>query len=150
MRQRLIKVLDYKERQWLFKAVFRMILSDKNVADEEVDELMESLKRAAGRDIKDFKEVTHSPDFQERLKPLKGISYEHAFIILAEIVRVAALDSKVVLEEEELIKEILSLLDFGEEALEKVMKWAKRLALVNAEEAVLKNGLITHYLHDSV
>lgn len=148
MRQRLINELDYKERQWLFKAIFRMTLADKNVAKEEVDELLESLRKAAGRDIKDFKEVTHSPKFLERLKPLKGISYEHAFIILAEIVRVAAIDSKVVLEEEELIKEILSLLDFREEALEKVMKWAKRLALVNAEEETLKTELIAHYLHD--
>lgn len=126
-----------------------MILADKNVAAEEVEELTESLRRAAGRDIKDFKEVTHSPQFLERLKPLKGISFEHAFIILAEIVRVAAIDSKVVLEEEELIKEILSLLDFGEEALEKVMEWARKLARVNAEEESLKTELITDYLHDA-
>ncbi len=149
MRQRLINTLDYKERQWLYKAIFRMILADKNVAAEEVEELTESLRRAAGRDIKDFKEVTHSPQFLERLKPLKGISFEHAFIVLAEIVRVAAIDSKVVLEEEELIKEILSLLDFGEEALEKVMEWAKKLARVNAEEESLKTELITDYLHDA-
>lgn len=147
MRNRLIKNLDYKERQWLYKAVFRMILADKNVAKEEVDELMESLRRVAGRDFKDFAEVTHSPEFLERLGPLKGICYEHAFVILAEIVRVAAIDSRVVLEEEELLKEVLSLLDFDESAVDKVVQWAKKLALVNAEELKLQEELVAHYLH---
>lgn len=146
MRNRLIKLLDYKERQWLYRAVFQMILADKNVAKEEVDELLESLRRVAGRDIKDFTEVTHSPEFLSRLKPLKGICYEHAFIILAEIVRVAAIDSRIALEEEHLLKEVLSLLDFDDRAVEKVVKWAKQLALVNAKEKDLKEEMLGHYL----
>lgn len=147
MRNRLIKNLDYKERKWLYKAVFHMIMADKTVAREEMDDLMESLKRVAGKDIKDFKEVTRYPEFLERLKPLRGISYDHAFIILIEIVRVAAIDSRIVLEEEELLKELLKLLDFDEKAIDKVMIWARQLASINEEEKHLKEELVAHYLH---
>lgn len=147
MRNRLIKNLDYKERKWLYKAVFHMIMADKNVAREEVDELMESLRRVAGKDIKDFKEVTRYPEMLERLKPLKGISYDHAFIILMEVVRVAAIDSRIVLEEEEMLKDVLQLLEFDDKAIDKVMDWAKKLALINEEESNLKQELVAHYLH---
>ncbi|MBU2510077.1 hypothetical protein KJ966_02025 [bacterium] len=145
MRKRLIKILDYKERQWLFKAIFRMIISDKNVAKEEVDDLLESLKLVAGKEIVDITEISKSPEFLKPLKPLKGIDYHHAFIILTEVVRVAAIDSKIVLEEEELLKEILALLDFDETALTKVMEWARRLAIVNREENELKKELREDY-----
>lgn len=145
MRKRLIKELDYKERLWLAKAIFRMIVADKNVAKEEVDDLLESLKRIAGKEIVDVSEVTRSPEFMQPLQPLKGVDYHHAFIILAEIVRVAAIDSKVVLEEEELLKEILELLDFDRSALDKVLEWARRLAIVNQEECELKEELRDAY-----
>ncbi|MCG8333307.1 MAG: hypothetical protein MJE63_02250 [Proteobacteria bacterium] len=146
MRNSLIKKLDYKARQWLYKAVFQMILADKNVAKEEVDSLLESLRRVSGKDIKDFSQVTSSPEFLVPLKPLRGISYDHAFIIVAELVRVAAIDSRIALEEAELLKEVLSLLDFDNRAIQKVVKWAKQLATVNAEEHYLKEELLSYYL----
>lgn len=146
MRNSLIKKLDYKARQWLYKAVFQMILADKNVAKEEVDSLLESLRRVSGKDIKDFSQVTSSPEFLVSLKPLRGISYDHAFIIVAELVRVAAIDSRIALEEAELLKEVLSLLDFDNRAIQKVVKWAKQLATVNAEEHYLKEELLSLYL----
>lgn len=123
-----------------------MILADKNVAKEEVDSLLESLRRVSGKDIKDFSQVTSSPEFLVPLKPLRGISYDHAFIIVAELVRVAAIDSRIALEEAELLKEVLSLLDFDNRAIQKVVKWAKQLATVNAEEHYLKEELLSYYL----
>lgn len=147
MRNRLIKKLDYKERQWLYKAIFHMIMADKTVAHEEVDELLETLKRVAGKDIDDFKAVTCSPEFLSPLKPLKGIKFDHAFIILSEIARVAAIDSLIALEEEELLKELISLLDFTENAVERVLQWTKRLAVINKQEDQLKEELKPHYLH---
>ena len=145
MRQRLIKKLDYKERHWLYKAVFRMILADKTVAKEEVDELLDTLRRIAGRDIKDFTEITHSHEFMEPLQRLKGIPFDHAFIIVAEIIRAASIDCHIALEEEELLREILSLLDFNEGALTKVLDWAKKLARINSEEFSLKEELAGTY-----
>lgn len=123
-----------------------MILADKNVAKEEVDSLLESLRRVSGKDIKDFSQVTSSPEFLVPLKPLRGICYDHAFIIVAELVRVAAIDSRIALEEAQLLKEVLSLLDFDDSAIQKVVKWAKQLATVNAEEHYLKDELLVHYL----
>ncbi len=145
MRKRLIKLLDYKERRWLYKAIFRMIIADKNVAKEEVDDLLEALKMVAGKDNIDITEIPKSPELLKPLKPLNGIDYNHAFIILTEVVRVAAIDSKIVLEEEELLKEILALLDFDETALTKVMEWSRRLAIVNREEDELKEELREDY-----
>ena len=123
-----------------------MIIADKNVAKEEIDDLMESLQKIAGKELQDITEVTKSPEALSPLKPLKGISYQHAFIILTELVRVAAIDSKIVLEEEELLKEVLSLLDFDQAALEKVVKWGQKLATINQEENELKGELESDYL----
>lgn len=146
MRKRLIKKLDYKERNWLYKAIFRMIVADKAVAKEEVDELMETLRMVAGKDIKDFSVITSSPEFLEPLKPLKRIPFEHSFIILSEIIRVAAIDYNLAIEEQELLQEIISLLDFKQDALGDVMDWARNLAQINREELELKEVLKQKYL----
>ncbi len=61
--------------------------------------------------------------------------------------RIAAIDSKIVLEESNLLGEILSLLDFKKEAVEEVVKWAKRMALVNKEEDQVKLKLKQYYKH---
>ncbi len=145
MRKRLIKQLDFKERQWLYSAVIRMIIADKSVAKEEVEELKETLMLIAGKELKDVKEIIKSPELMAPLRPLNNIKFDHAFIMLTEVARVAAIDSKVVLEEEELIKEIMSLLDFDESSVDKVIGWTKRLALVNKEEENLKDSIRDSY-----
>ncbi|MCP4754603.1 MAG: hypothetical protein GY866_27280 [Proteobacteria bacterium] len=145
MRKRLVGLLDYKERQWLHKAIMKMIVADKSIAQEEVDDLKETLKMLAGTELKDLKKFITSSEFSVPLQPLKNIEYEHAFIIVMEIARVAAIDSKVVLDEAELLKEILSLLDFNKAAVNKVMDWTKKLALINQEEDRLKDELKNYF-----
>ena len=145
MRKRLINQLDYKERKWLHCATIKMIIADKSIAEEEVEELKKTYAQMAGKDDANPREVFSSPDVIMPLKCPGNISYEHAFIMLSEIVRVAAIDSKIALEEEELLEEILSLLNFKNEAITKVLEWAKRLALANQEEEVLKAGLKEFY-----
>ncbi len=145
MRKRLIKKLDFKERQWLYSAVIRMIIADKSVAKEEVEELKETLMLIAGKELKGVKEIIGSPELMAPLRPLNNIKFERAFIMLTEVARVAAIDSKVVLEEEELIKEIMLLLDFNESSVDKVIAWTKRLALVNKEEENLKESIRDSY-----
>ncbi len=145
MRKRLIKKLDFKERQWLYKAVISMIIADKTVATEEVDDLKDTLKMVAGKELKEIGDYINSKDFLDPMQPLHNIDFENAFIILTEIARVAAIDSKIVLEEEALLQEILSLLDFREDDIERVMAWTKKLALINKEEDDLKNELCIGY-----
>ncbi len=145
MRKRLINQLDYKERKWLHCAIIRMIIADNSIAEEEVEDLKKTYAQMVGKDAVNPREVFSAPDVSMPLKRPGNISYEHAFIMLSEIVRVAAIDSKVVLEERELLKEILSLLNFKAEAVSKVLQWAKRLALANKEEEILKNSLRDYY-----
>jgi hypothetical protein len=145
MRKRLIKQLDYKERQWLYKAIFQMIMADKSVAREEIDELKYTLRQITGKDLKDYSGIVKSAEFLIPLKPLKNITFDHAFIMLMEIARVSAIDSDFVLAEEELITEILSLLDFEESAVNKVIQWTKKLAVINKEEEDLKKELENSY-----
>ena len=145
MRKRLIKQLDYKERQWLYRAIFQMIMADKTVAPEEIEELTDTLRQVAGKDLKDYSYIVNSAEFLSPLKPVKNITFHHACIMLMEIARVAAIDSTVVLEEEELISEILSLLGFEESAVNKVIQWTKKLALTNKEEEELKKELENSY-----
>lgn len=145
MRKRLIKQLDYKERHWLYRAIFQMIMADKTVAPEEIEELTDTLRQVAGKDLKDYSYIVNSAEFLSPLKPVKNITFDHACIMLMEIARVAAIDSTVVLEEEELISEILSLLGFEESAVNKVIQWTKKLALTNKEEEELKKELENSY-----
>ena len=145
MRKRLIKQLDYKERQWLYKAIFQMIMADKSVAREEIDELKFTLRQITGKDLNDYSGIVNSAEFLIPLKPLNNISFDHAFIMLMEIPRVSAIDSDFVLAEEELITEILSLLDFEESAVNKVVQWTKKLAIINKEEEDLKKELKNSY-----
>ena len=118
-----------------------MIIADKAIAPEEVEDLKETLKIIAGKDLKDLKEIVTSSDFSLPMRPLQNIGFESAFIILVEIARTAANDSRFVLEEQALLKEYFSLLDFDEESLNKVMKWTEKLALINKEEEALKQDL---------
>ena len=145
MRERLIKQLDYKERQWLYKAIFQMIMSDKSVAREEIDELKYTLRLITGKDLKDYSSIVNTAEYLVPLKPLNNISFDHAFIILMEIARVSAIDSDFVSAEEELITEIMSLLDFKESAVNKVIQWTKKLAKINKEEENLRNELGNSY-----
>ncbi len=145
MRERLIKQLDYKERQWLYKAVFQMIMSDKSVAREEIDELKYTLRLITGKDLKDYSSIVNSAEYLIPLKPLNNISFDHAFIMLMEIARVSAIDSDFVLAEEELITEIMSLLDFKESTVNKVIQWTKKLAIINKEEGDLRKELENSY-----
>lgn len=141
MRKRLINNLDYKERQWFYKAVIQMIIADKNIAPEEVDDLKDTLKMIAGKELKDFKDIVTSPDFSIPLRPLRNIDFESAFVIIMELARIAAIDARFVLEEKELLKEYFSLLEFDEDSLKKIMAWTERLALLNKEEETLKEEL---------
>jgi len=145
MRKRLINSLDYKERQWFYKAIIQMIIADKSIAPEEVDDLKDTLKMIAGKELKDFKDILTSPDFAIPLRPLRNIGFESAFVIIMEIARIAAIDSRFVLEEKELLKEYFSLLEFDEDSLKKVMEWTEKLALINKEEATLKGELEKAY-----
>ncbi len=145
MRKSHIKKLDFKERTWLFRSVISMILADKSIAKEEIEDLKDTLKMIAGKELKELGDYVQSPNYQVPLRPLPFIDYDHAFIILMEIARVAAIDSVIVLEEEELLKEVISLLDFDKKAINKVMKWTKRLALINSEEKKLKEELKQFY-----
>ncbi len=147
MRKRYIAKLDYNERQWFFKAAILMIIADKSVAEEEVEELKLTVQQMAGPNYKGIADVLKSPGLMTPLKPLKNIKYEKALIIIFELARIAALDSKVVLEETALLNEILSLLNFKKEAVDDVIAWAKRLALVNKEEEKLKDELKLFYKH---
>lgn len=145
MRKLLISKLDYKQRQWFFKAALRMIIADKTIAPAEVEDLKDSLKQCAGKDMDDLKAIFTSTEFAKPLTPLKSIPFENAFIILTEIARLAAIDSKFVLEEEDLLREIFSQLNFQEEGIEKLLVWTRKLALVNKEEEQLKKELETFY-----
>lgn len=145
MRRLLINKLDYNQRQWFFKAALQMIVADKTIAPEEVEDLKDSLKRCAGKDMDDLKTIFTSPEFSKPLKALKNIPFENAFIILAEIARLAAIDSKFVLEEEDLLREFFALLDFHTDGIEKLIAWTRRLALVNQEEDQLKQELSKYY-----
>ena len=145
MRKRYISKLNYNERQWFFKAAVLMIIADKSVADEEIEELKQTVQQMAGPNYQGISDVLKSPNLMAPLKPLKNIKYEKALIIIFELARIAALDSKVVLEESALLNEILSLLDFKKEAVDDVIAWAKRLALVNKEEEQLKDDLKLFY-----
>jgi len=145
MRKRFISKLDYHERQWFFKAAILMIIADKSVAEEEVEELKQTVQQMAGPDYQGVADILKSSFMTTPLKPLKNIKYDKALIIIIELARIAALDSKVVLEESTLLDEILSLMDFKKDAVDVVVKWAKRLALVNKEEENRKNELKQFY-----
>ena len=147
MRQRLINKLDFKEREWFFKAAILMIIADKSVAEEEVEELKTTLRHLAGNDTQSIEFALKSPKMMTPLKPLRNIKYENALIIIFELARIAAIDSKIVLEESNLLDEVLSLLDFEKKAVKNVVSWAKRMALVNKEEEQLKTDLKQFYLH---
>ncbi len=129
----------------MYKAIFQMIMSDKSVAREEIDELKYTLRLITGKDLKDYSSIVKSAEYLIPLKPFNNISFDHAFIILMEIARVSAIDSDFVLEEEELITEIMSLLDFKESAVNKVIQWTKKLAIINKEEEDLRKELENSY-----
>jgi len=146
MRRELIHQLDYKERKWLYKAITRMVIVDKAVLKQEIEDLKESLAGLSGAETKDLKHVIEDPDFKLPLRKLDNISYESAFIILSEIARLAAIDAKVAQEEKILISEILQLLSFDAEATDQIVSWMENLAKVNLEESRLKDALSKHYL----
>ena len=118
-----------------------MIIADKNIAPEEVDDLKDTLKMIAGKELKDFKDILTSPDFSIPLRPLRNIGFDSAFIIIMELARIAAIDARFVLEEKELLKEYFSLLEFDEDSLKKIMEWTEKLALINKEEETLREEL---------
>jgi len=127
-----------------------MVIADAPVVKEEIDELKESVLLYAGKEVKNFKQFLSSTEMRSPLKPLTGASYEDAFSILIELAKIAAIDCQFVREEELLLKEMLSLLDFDNKAVDKVVNWAKRLAEVNHEEQKLKQELKAHFQgHDS-
>ncbi len=124
-----------------------MIIADKSVADEEVEELKQTIQQMAGPEYQGAVDILKSSNMMSPLKPLKHIKYENALIIIFELARIAALDSKIVLEEASLLDEILALLDFEKEAVKKIVNWAKRLALVNKEEEQLASEMKDLYKH---
>lgn len=127
-----------------------MVIADAPVVKEEIDELKESVLLYAGKEVKNFKQFLSSTEMRSPLKPLTGASYDDTFSILVELAKIAAIDCQFVREEELLLKEILSLLDFDDKAVNKVVNWAKRLAEVNDEEQKLKQQLKSHFLgHES-
>ena len=147
MRKELIHKLDYNERMWLYKAIARMVIVDKEVVMCETEDLRESLVGFSGSNNKDFKSVLKDPDFILPLKKLNNLKYEHAFIIVSEIARLASIDGKIVAAEENFMKELLELLCFKEEAAKSLTNWMINLAKVNKEEMVLKEKLV-NYFHD--
>ncbi|MFH2131419.1 MAG: hypothetical protein ABIK68_13670 [bacterium] len=145
MRRHMINQLNLKERQWLLKAIIKMVLADTPIVKEEIEELKESILLYAGKEVKNFKEFLSRPEIRLPLRPLSNASYDDAFNILIELARIAAIDCRFVEEEEALLKEILSLLDFDDKAIEKVVNWTKRLAVINDEEQKLKQELKAHF-----
>ena len=145
MRRYLINKLSYSERNWLLKAIVKMVLADTPVVKEEIEELKESILLYAGKEVKDFKQFLSSAEIRLPLKPLTGASYDDAFSILIELAKIAAIDCQFAKEEAQLLKEILSLLDFDDKAVQKVVNWAKRLASINDEEQKLKLELKGHF-----
>ena len=141
MRNRLIAKLDYTERQWLFKAVVQMIISDRSIATEELEDLKGSLKQLAGPEFDDIGTALKSPALMGPLKVLNNIRLENALIIIFEISRVAAIDCKLVLEETNLLDEVIAKLGFNDEAAVAVLEWTRKLAEINRKEDELKELL---------
>jgi len=139
-----LQKLTDKQKQWLYDAVIKIVISDKEIDESEMDDLIQALEMR-GMDVDERyikKVVRHTIDTVE-LEPFDQIDFEAALIILTEVVKSSAVDGDFPECERVLIEEIAGLLQFKKESLSEILSWADKLVIANLAEKELSLKLST-------
>ncbi|MDH5561042.1 MAG: TerB family tellurite resistance protein [Deltaproteobacteria bacterium] len=138
MDQYKLQRLTADQRQWLYDAVIKMVISDKDVDDAEMSDLLSALDiRGVEVDKKLIDKIVRSTVDSIELTPFEKIEYDRAFFILIQIIRSSAVDGVLAEQEKKLIREIAGHLNFKEAGLDHLYEWTVKLAQVNAAEKEL-------------
>ena len=137
-----IQKLTEKQRKWLFDAVIKIVISDKEVDKSEMNDLIQALEvRGMDVDEKYIQKVARLAVDTIELEPFTHIDFETALVILTEIVKASAVDADFPKCERVLIKEIAGHLHFHKESFEEIFKWAEKLVEANQAEKDLSAKL---------
>jgi len=141
VRQDIIAKLDSEERNWLYKAIGRMVMADKKVESTEQRILFWALAGLAGSsDMTAIKKAMSSAYFMSPFKPLVGLPAVRAWDIFSEVVLTASTDSEFSPEEKKLLRQIIECLGFVNGKHE-LMAWAEQMAAAFGKEIELKSRL---------
>lgn len=132
--------LSAKERKWLYTAIWKVIVSDGQVSKEEFHDLSEAMSWVPRAEFDALNAAEMETLSRFPLPPLEGLGFEKAFLMLTEVIRVAALDARLMLGELAFIEQFAKLLGFEERAVERALEWAEQLRQVS----LAKMGLAQH------
>jgi len=137
-----LQKLTDKQKQWLYDAVIKIVISDKEIDESEMDDLIQALEmRGVDVDERYIKKVVrHTVDTVD-LEPFEHIDFESALIILTEVVKSSAVDGDFPECERALIEEVAEHLQFSKKALGDIFDWADKLVEANLAEKELSTKL---------
>ena len=110
-----ISQLPHELQRWLAILLWKLILIDGWVSQEERDDLHESMKMV---DYDEFKGMEQKSGGVCGLARPDNLDFEHAFVMFLELIRVALSDQKFALAEMVLIEKAAGLLGFGTHTVE--------------------------------
>ena len=140
-----IDKLNFEERRWLYLVIWRMILSDERVDEEEYSDLREAMRWVRKSEMEELERLAKSMDDDLPLEPLENLTADKAITLLMEIVRVAAIDGQLAIIEISIIEKVGKLLGFDESALKRVGVYAQQLTAAMAEKKDLSQILADHF-----
>ncbi|MDT8445419.1 MAG: hypothetical protein RRB13_00820 [bacterium] len=133
------------ERKWFAQAIWKIIVVDGQVSPEEFIDLREAMNWTKKEEIEALNQAELEQLTKFPLPPLPGLSFEKAFYMLAEMIRVAAADSRLLLGELNLVEHFSNLLGFDERATEQALNWAEDLRKVNLAKIGLSQLCRDHF-----
>ncbi len=130
-------------KEWLSKAIIRMILEDNQLHTSEVNRLTQTLKRLnIDADLECITDlITKNTGGQIeflKLEPLLNVEIDIRFKMVMELAKTAALDLKIVKCEEDRFVKMASLLGFSPTYSRRIIAWAQKYVELTSEEAELE------------
>ena len=137
--------LSNEQKTWMYKAVLRILLADKNIDASEMMTTREALA-FLGLEINLNTIMNLINNGEKHLQLYKvELPYDAAFIIASECISAGAVDTKLSSSEIKELQNILELLQFSAPGIEKLIEWGLQLSKSYSQGIVLKKHLVKHH-----
>ena len=137
--------LSNEQKTWMYKAVLRILLADKNIDASEMLTTREALA-FLGMEINLNTIMNLINNGEKHLQIYQvELPYDAAFTIASECISAGAIDTKLSPSEIKEIQNILKLLQFSASGIDKLIEWGLQLSKSYNQGVVLKQHLAKHH-----
>ncbi|OGH04428.1 MAG: hypothetical protein A2600_04005 [Candidatus Lambdaproteobacteria bacterium RIFOXYD1_FULL_56_27] len=137
-----IKDLHVEERKWLYTAIWKVVVVDKHVSAEEFEDLREAMNWVRQEEMEELEKQAVEKYSLCPLEPLPRLSFEKAFLMINEVIRVATEDRELLISEQELIEHFARLLGFTDDpSHELILGWAQKMLELEIQKEALAHRL---------